>query len=176
MFLDEDDVPLSELQKAMILKDTSSISQQSFKAFYTTTPDKSSTVITHFVYDTNIFESILPTPSPSHNTLHAPNPIPQPPLTNITILEPVTETPINSETQLQQQQQKPQTPPHPQILYSPIPPTSKYVFALQPHNPNKAPKMSHLRYSGNQEFEGTPEGLFNYEPTHIFPDSDAEQF
>lgn len=32
-----------------------------------------------------------------------------------------------------------------------------------------------MRDSGNQESEGTPEGLFNFEPEHIASDSDVEQ-
>lgn len=111
MFLDENDVPLSEFQKAMILKDTSGVSQQSSKASDTPIPGKSLTTITLFVSDYNIFGSVLPTPPPpyrypypypypSHNTFNIPNPIPQQPLTNITFVEPVTKNPIVSKNQL----------------------------------------------------------------------------
>lgn len=42
-FLDEDEVPLNERQKAMVLKDTSGIVQQSSKASEASIPGKSST-------------------------------------------------------------------------------------------------------------------------------------
>lgn len=79
MFLDEDVVPLSERQKAMILKDTSGITQQSSKASDATIPGKSFTARNLFVSNSHVFESVLPTQpssSPSHNTLHTPIPIP----------------------------------------------------------------------------------------------------
>lgn len=84
MFLDKDDMPLSECQKAMILKDTYGVAQQSSKASIAPIPGKSPTTITIFVSDSNVFESVLPTPPPpcpSHNTftpssLTIPNPIP----------------------------------------------------------------------------------------------------
>lgn len=76
VFLDENDVSLSECKKAMILKDTSGIIQQLSKAYDAPTPGKSSTPHTLFLSDSNIYESILPTPSKSYNTPPTPNPIP----------------------------------------------------------------------------------------------------
>lgn len=72
MFLDEDEVPLNELQKAMILKDTSGIAQKSSKASEATIHSKPSSAINLFISDSHFSESVLPTqpsPSPSHNTL-----------------------------------------------------------------------------------------------------------
>lgn len=105
-----------------------------------------------FVSDTNISGSVLPIsppPSPPHNIFTIPNSIPQPPPINITILDLVTKTPIVSENQLQQQQQqhKPQRPPHSQILSSLIPTPSQDVFAPQPQNLNeKTWKISFERF------------------------------
>lgn len=94
--------------KSLILKDTSGVAQKSSKASDALIPGKSHMAKTLFVSDSNISGSVLPTPpSPSHNTFTIPNPIPQPPPINITILEPVTKTPIVSENQLQQRQHKP---------------------------------------------------------------------
>lgn len=76
MFLDEDDVPLCERKKAMILKDTFGIAQHSSKISDATIHGKYPTIRTLFVSDTNIFESILPTSYPYYNTLLTPNPIP----------------------------------------------------------------------------------------------------
>lgn len=115
MFLDEYDVPLSELQKAMILKDTSGVAQKSSKASDAPIPGKSLTARTLFVSDTNIPESVLPPPPPSHKIFTIPNPIPQPPPTNITFLEPITDI-----------------LPYPLTLSSPIPPPFKDVSAPYP--------------------------------------------
>lgn len=103
VFLDEDELPLSECQKSMILKDTSGVVQQSSKAPDTPIPGKSSTTITLFTSDSQVSESVLqtqPYPSPSSSL----NPIPRPPPTNLTVIEPVIETPIVSKTHIQQQQ------------------------------------------------------------------------
>lgn len=103
IFLDEDEVPLSECQKAMILKDTSGVVQQSSNASDASIPGKSSTAKTFFVSDSNVSQSVLPTPPPpstSNNIVTIPNPILQPPPTNITLLEPITETSIVSKTHI----------------------------------------------------------------------------
>lgn len=119
-FLDEDEVSLSERQKAILMKDTSGVVQQSSEAFETSTYGKLPKVINHFVSVSINSERVLPTqpppisqPIPSHSQSI---PISQLLLTETLILEPIlepfTETPKVSETQLQQQQQQiPQTPP-----------------------------------------------------------------
>lgn len=48
-FLDEDEVPLSEFQKAMLMKDTSGVIQQPSKASDTLTPSKLHKAINLFV-------------------------------------------------------------------------------------------------------------------------------
>lgn len=145
---------------------------------------KSLTTINLFVYDTDVSENVLPTSPPPHtsNTFSSPNPIFLSyqqqhilKLGYITTLEPVTVTPIVFENQLQQQQ-KPQTPSPPPILSSPIPPSYLDVYAPQSNNPNEPPIKSPSRYSGDQESEGTPKGLFNFEPYHVVSDFDDEQY
>lgn len=73
-----DDVPLSELHKTMILKDTSGVTQQSSKVSNSPILGKSSTARTLFISDPNVFASVLPTPPPpppSHKTLSIKKPI-----------------------------------------------------------------------------------------------------
>lgn len=69
-------MPLSQRQKAMILKDTSGIAQQSSKASDATILSKSSTARNLFVSDSHVSESVLPTqPSPSPSYKNIPTPI-----------------------------------------------------------------------------------------------------
>lgn len=82
--LDEDEVPLSELQKAILLKGTSGVIQQSSKASDARIPGKLSSARNLFILYSHFFESVLPTqtsPFPSDNTLPTHIPIPQPPPT-----------------------------------------------------------------------------------------------
>lgn len=174
VFLDEDELPLSERQKAMILKDPFGISQKSSKASNATIPGKPSSTRNLFISNSHFYESILstqPFPSPSHNTLPTPILIPQPRPTNITSIELV----IVYETRQHQQQQIPQTPPPPQLLLLPIPPPSKNISAPQQTNPNTTSKKSPSRDFANQESEGTSGGIFNFELEHIAFDSYAGQ-
>lgn len=82
-FLDEDEVPLSEHQRHVLLRDTSGDAQQSTKAPSKTTSSKSPTAKSIFVSNSVISEHVLPSqpsPYPSQNIL-----ISQPPSTNIII-------------------------------------------------------------------------------------------
>lgn len=60
-FLDKDEVPLNELQKAILLKDTYGVIQQSSKASDTPTPSKLPNARNLFVSDSVISEWVLPT-------------------------------------------------------------------------------------------------------------------
>lgn len=166
-FLDEDEVPLSELHKSILLKDMFGVVQQSPKASDTPTTGKLPKVRILFVFDSINSERILPTqpppvlqpiPSPSQRITNS-----QPPPTKTPFLKPVTKTPQVSETRLQQQQQISQTSPPSELPSSPIPPPSQIVYAPYIENPNiTTPSRYPSRDSGNQVSEGTPEGMFNF--------------
>lgn len=78
-----DDVPLSELQKSTILKDTSGVAQQSSKASDARTSSKSLTARNVFVSDIDVSKNVLSTSPPPHpsNTLSSPNSILSSPIT-----------------------------------------------------------------------------------------------
>lgn len=65
-FLDEDEVPLSEHQRHMLLWDTSGVTKQSTKDPSKTTSSKSPIAKSLVVFDSVISKCVLPTqPSPS---------------------------------------------------------------------------------------------------------------
>lgn len=67
-FLDGDEVSLSERHKVMLLKDTYGVIQQSSKASNIPIPGKLPKAINLFVFDSVIYEWVLPTqPFPSHS-------------------------------------------------------------------------------------------------------------
>lgn len=101
---DEDEVPLSERRKAMILKDTSGVVQSSRVSGKLPSADTS-------LDSVSISSRILPIPPPSQSTISEPIPIPQPetdpqiltpiieippPISALIIEKPVTETPLVS--------------------------------------------------------------------------------
>ncbi|XP_050916319.1 uncharacterized protein LOC127131441 [Lathyrus oleraceus] len=89
-FQDEDEVPLSARQKAMILKDTSGIVQSSSRASDITS-GKLPSDNTHFNSDSISSERILLIPPPSQSAVSKPIPLPP---SESTFINPIVENPI----------------------------------------------------------------------------------
>lgn len=82
---------------------------------------------------------------------------------------PIIKTPLVSTSLLEQQQISPPSSP-PQLQNSPISPPN--VNAPQPTNPNTTtPRAYPSRVSDGHVSDGTPEGLLNFEPKPISPES-----
>lgn len=178
VFLDKDNMPLSEHQKAMLLKDTFGVVQHSSKASDTMSGKlpEASTLITS---NSMISERILPiqppptsqpipviskTPEASTHIIYEPILL-LPPSKSPTI-KPATETPQVSETLLQQQQQISSPSSHSQLQISPT--TPSFVYDPQPTNPNfTTSRTPPSRVSDVHVSEGTPKGIFNYEPKSV---------
>lgn len=94
---DEDEVPLNERQRQMLLRYTSGIVQQSTKAPSVTTSGKLPEA-SNLVSDSVVSERILPIQPPPNSQPKISKPILLPPPTETPILEPVTETPTVFET------------------------------------------------------------------------------
>lgn len=92
VFLDEDEVPLSEREKAMILKDISGVVQSSSKASDVAS-GKLTSDSTQFNFDSILSERILPIPHPpsSQSIIFEPIPLPPP---QSTFIIPIIETPL----------------------------------------------------------------------------------
>ncbi|XP_050918435.1 proline-rich receptor-like protein kinase PERK9 [Lathyrus oleraceus] len=94
-----------------------------------------------------------------------------PPISTPTLATSVIETPLTSSLVLEQQSIPPPLSP-PQLQTTPIspPPT---ISAPQPNNPNvTTPRTSPARSVSDEHIsEGTPEGIFNFEPTITSPES-----
>lgn len=116
VLLDEDMVPLSENQKAMLLKHTSGVVQHSSKASDSASgklPEASTPFTSDFVVSERILPIQLPPTSQLIPIISKPSkPILLPPPLKSPIIKPVTETPQVSETLSHQQQ-------HQQILSPP---------------------------------------------------------
>ncbi|XP_050909681.1 leucine-rich repeat extensin-like protein 1 [Lathyrus oleraceus] len=171
----------------MILKDTSGVVQSS--RVYGKLPSANT-----YLDSDSMSSRILPILPPSQSTISEPIPIP-PPETNPQILTPiieipptpiieipppiyapiiethVTETPLVFAPVLEQQPiPPPLSPPHLKATHIPPPPT---VSGPQPNNPNfTTPRTSPARsvFDGHV-FEGTPEGMFDFEPEITSPES-----
>ncbi|XP_050897082.1 actin cytoskeleton-regulatory complex protein PAN1-like [Lathyrus oleraceus] len=158
IFQDEDEVPLSERQKAMILKDTSGVVQSSRvsrKLPSDSTPLNS---------DSISCEIILQIPPPSQSTISEPIPIP-PPESNPPMSTPIIEIPPPISNPIIETPHIPPPLSPPQLQISPISPPPN-VNAPQPTNPNfTTPRTSPARsVSDGHVSDGTPEGMFNFEP------------
>lgn len=90
IFQDEDEAPLSERQKAVILKDTSGVVMSSSRD-YDISSGKLPSDITHFNSGSISSERILPIPHPSQSTISKPIPLPP---SKSTFINPIIENPI----------------------------------------------------------------------------------
>lgn len=170
VFLDEDEAPLSERQKTMLLKDTSEVVQHSSRASDIAS-SKLPTATTPITFDYVISKSILPIQPPPSSQPIIYEPILLPPPSKSSTINPTTETPLVSEP-LSQQQQIPSPPSPSQLQISATPPPC--VYTIQPTNPNIAtPKTSPSRISDGHVSDGTPEGTFNFEPKPISSDQES---